>query len=162
MKKIAWVGLFMCVSAPAIAEDMYAGIKLGSSSYGLASTTAIGGFVGYHLNTIDKHLSIEGEVMSLGSANYFGTNQSIDSFGVSGVYAYPIDQKLSVFGKAGLSSVSWTYANPNRNAAWNGSFSSVGINLGAGADYRITPQFSLRAGYDSYTSLLYAAGMVSF
>jgi opacity protein-like surface antigen len=163
MKKIALVSLMALFVAPSYAQDMYAGLKLGSSSYGLASTTAIGGFFGYHLNEVDKHLSVEGEVMSLGSTTYLGTNQSISSFGVNGVYSYPIDPKFSVFGKAGLSWVQWTYSNPNnRNAAWNGTYSSLGLNLGAGAEYKITPQFAVRGGYDSDTSLLYAAGMVNF
>ena len=163
MKRITLITTLMALFAvPAIAQDMYAGLKLGSSSYGLASTTAIGGFFGYHLNSVDKHLSIEGEIMSLGSATYFGTNQSINSFGVNGVYSYPIDPKLSVFGKAGLSWVNWTYSNPNNNPAWNTSSSSLGINLGAGVDYKITQQFTVRGGYDTDTSLLYAAGMVNF
>lgn len=163
MKKIVLASLLLCIAAPAVAEDLYAGVKVGSSSYGLASTTAIGGFVGYHLNALDKRLSVEAEYMSLGSTTYFnGTNQSINSFGVSGVYAYPIDQKLSVFGKAGLNLVSWKYSNPNGTPAWNGSFSSLGINLGAGVDYKITPKFAVRAGYDTDTSLAYAAGLVNF
>lgn len=163
MKKIALVSLLAVLATPVYAQDMYAGLKLGSSGYGIASTTAIGGFVGYHLNSIDKHLSIEGEFMSLGSTTYFGTNQSINSFGVSGVYLYPIDSKLGVFGKAGLNWVSWTYSTPNNNAVWrNGTYSSVGINLGAGLDYKLTQQFTLRGGYDTDTSLLYAAGMVNF
>ncbi len=162
MKRFVSVGLLVCVAAPVAAQDMYAGLKLGSSTYGLASTTAIGGFFGYHLNAVDKHLSVEAEVMSLGSTTYVGTNQSMSAFGVNGVYSYPIDPKFSVFGKAGLSWVQWSYSNPNRNAAWNGTYSSLGLNLGAGAEYKITPQFAVRGGYDSDTSLLYAAGMVNF
>lgn len=164
MKKyLALASLMALYAVPVCAQDMYAGLKLGSSGYGLASTTAIGGFVGYHLNSIDKHLSIEGEFMNLGSTTYFGTNQSINSFGVSGIYNYPIDPKLSVFGKAGLNWVSWTYTTANNNAVWrNGSYSSFGINLGAGLDYKIDQKFTLRGGYDTDTSLLYAAGMVNF
>lgn len=163
MKKTAFVLTVALFATPVFAQDMYAGVKLGSSAYGLASTTAVGAFAGYHLNAIDKHLSVEAEFMSLGSTTYFGTNQSINSFGVSGVYVYPIAPQLGVFGKAGLNWVSWTYATPNNNAVWrNGTYSSVGINLGAGLDYKVTQQFTLRGGYDTDTSLLYAAGMVNF
>ena len=163
MKKyLALATLMALYAVPVCAQDMYAGLKLGSSGYGLASTTAIGGFVGYHLNSIDKHLSIEGEFMNLGSTTYFGTHQNINSFGVSGIYNYPIDPKLSVFGKAGLNWVSWTYSNPNGAGVWNGTYSSFGINLGAGLDYKIDQKFTLRGGYDTDTSLLYAAGMFNF
>ena len=100
--------------------------------------------------------------MNLGNAAFLGTRQSINSFGVSGIYNYPIDPKLSVFGKAGLNWVSWTYSNPNGVGAWNGTYSSFGINLGAGLDYKIDQKFTLRGGYDTDTSLLYAAGMLNF
>ncbi|MGZ3241793.1 MAG: outer membrane beta-barrel protein [Burkholderiaceae bacterium] len=169
MKKLlAAISLMLSMAAPAFADEspFYAGVSLGPSDIGSSSSTAVGAFVGYKLQNVKLgstgSLAIEGQYTSLGSFTY---SDHFSSLGVDGVALFPIDPvpKLSAFGKLGLNTIIGDYHC--------GTFCSYSkrsgpqLDFGFGAQYKFTPEFSLRAGYQYYDSnidTIYAAAIFHF
>jgi len=107
-------------------------------------------------------LALEGQYTSLGSDGY-GDNFS--SIGVDAVALFPIKsvQNLSVFGKLGINSISGNFSC-GRFCSYTSS-SSLVFDLGFGAQYKLSREFSVRAGYQYYDSnfdAVYVAGVYNF
>ncbi len=169
MKKIlaaALLALTTATSAFAAESPFYAGVSLGPSDLGSSNSTAVGAFVGYTLQGIKLantgSLAIEGQYTSLGSFTY---SDHFSSFGVDAVALFPISSvpKLSVFGKLGVNAITGDYHC--------GTFCSYSkrsgpqLDFGFGAQYKFTPEFGMRVGYqyyDSNISTIYAAAVFHF
>jgi opacity protein-like surface antigen len=67
-----------------------------------------------------------------------GTDATAYGFNLNGVYKYPLQNNLNLFGKAG---VSLTIAS-----AAGGSDSNFGLNSGGGVEYNLSNDMAIRAG----------------
>jgi opacity protein-like surface antigen len=169
MKKI-FVAIFLTfvVVEPVFSDQtpFYAGVSIGPSSIASSSSTAVGIFAGYKLENVKMGgsgtLAIEGQYTSLGSDAY---SDSFSSIGVDAVALFPIRtvRNLSVFGKLGLNSISGNFLCGNFCSYT--SSSGLVFDIGFGAQYKLSPEFSVRAGYHYYDTnfdSFYAAGIYNF
>ncbi|MGB8409154.1 MAG: outer membrane beta-barrel protein [Gallionella sp.] len=169
MKRIyATVLLAFAFASPVFAADtpFYGGLSIGPSSIASSSSTAIGIFAGYRLNNVKMGgmgtLALEAQYTSLGS-DLYGDNFA--SVGVDAVAFFPIKtaQNLSIFGTLGLNSISGNFSCGNLCSYT--SSSGLVLDAGFGGQYRLSSEFSVRAGYEYYDnnfSALYAAGIYNF
>lgn len=152
MKKFILLGLiFILVAAPAIAEGMYVGVKLGQANYDYSSITnndqaAFGLTAGF---IITETAAIEVEYNNLGGFDAPKVNVSGKAFSLSGVGSIRLNSQLSLFGKLGLAS---TTLDNRAKPGFVGdvSYSNTGLNFGLGAQYHISPFVGVRAGLDSF------------
>lgn len=159
MKKIAKAAfLFVLAAAPAAAADMYAdtylGVRMGSANYSYRTArnnnqVAYGFFAGYN---IDQVFSVEVEYTDLaGFESPIRTAQGSE-IGISGLASLALDEKLSAFAKLGISNSSLEdKAKPGfAGSGENVVSKNIGLSVGLGAQYRITPAVSIRGGFDIY------------
>jgi OOP family OmpA-OmpF porin len=160
-------------------NDWYIGAGYGSSSVdtGITAVTAsldeedtgFRLFAGLKLN---KNISIEGFYADLGESSLTGNtgdtfiidgvlygflvdNAAITAkakvFGFNGLFALPLNDRFSLFGKLGLAN--WQYdATVSGSGIASGSFSDDGTDFfyGAGASYAINNDWSVRGEYNLY------------
>lgn len=152
MKKITLLGLISTlVAAPAIAEDMYAGVKLGQANYDYSKITnndqsAFGFMAGF---IITENATVEVEYNNLGGYDSPTGNVSGRAFSLSGIGSMRLNSQFSLFGKLGLAS---TTLDDKAKPGFVGdvSYSNTGLNIGLGAQYNISPFVGVRAGLDSF------------
>lgn len=143
MKKIAIAALLSAfVAAPAVAADMYAGIKVGSvnNSAGSASesSSSFGVFGGH---TINPSFAVEVGYTDLGSVS--SGIIKFTALELSAVGSFPINEQLSLFGKLGMANTAETGLGltGNRTAA----------TFGFGGQYNVAPTVGVRVGFDRYS-----------
>ncbi len=143
MKKIAIVALLSAfAAAPAVAADMYVGIKAGSANKKVntvsESSSSFGISAGY---TINPNFALEAGYTDLGSVAS-GTI-SFKAFGVSAVGSYPINEQISVFVTLGMASTTETGfgLEGKRTAA----------TYGLGAQYNVSPTVGVRLGWEQHS-----------
>ncbi len=129
------------------ADGLYVGGSVGAPNYsnaingiggnGGGSGPAVNLYGGYQ---ISPHVAVEAGAYRLGSKS--DGNGTVKSHGVylDGVGTYEIAPKLSLLGRIGVAEARFTTTG--------GDDSSPGIRAGAGLEYELTPQMSLRAEYD--------------
>lgn len=152
MKKITLLGLiFTLVAAPAIAEGMYVGVKLGQANYDFGKITnndqaAFGFLAGFN---ITNNATVEVEYNNLGGYDHSLGIVSGRAFSLSGIGSIQLNSQFSLFGKLGLAS---TTLNDRAKPGVVGdlSYSNTGLNFGLGAQYNISPFVGVRAGLDSF------------
>lgn len=160
MNKTALAALLAAfVATPAIAADMYAGIKLGKARYSISGarpSTAIGVFGGYMFN---PNLAVEAGYIDLGSV---GTS-SATAADVSALFFYPGDVPFSLYAKLSYANSTWKDTN---QVQYNSSFT-----YGLGCQYDASQSLSFRFSWDRYligsqvainADVLGFAGMVRF
>lgn len=144
MKKIVIAALLSAfATAPALASDLYAGIKVGTARHWIDATRyqesvrAAGIFLGY---TVNPNVALEVEAINLGSLA--SNAASVGALNVSVVGSHHANEQISLFAKLGLAStredVSGTIAN------------HTGISFGAGGQYDINQSAGIRLAYDYY------------
>lgn len=154
--------------APALAATgpVYGGVSVGPSSIASSSSTAVGIFAGYKFENVRMSslgtLAMEGQYTSLGSDAY-GDNFS--SIGVDAVAFFPIRtvENLSLFGKLGLNSISGSFSCGSLCSY--SSSSGLVVDIGFGGQYKLSPEFGIRAGYQYYDTnfdAFYVAGTYNF
>ena len=156
MKKIAIaVVLLSAVVAPAVAADMYVGVRVGEAKTSIDNNTFNNGtldstnptgwgvFVGHDFN---PNLAIEAEYLNLGEIKGVGGGVKSTSFSVSGVGSFPINEQFSLFGKLGYAVItgkpggSFTGSDKNNRA----------VTYGLGGQFNVTPAVGVRLGWDRY------------
>lgn len=102
--------------------------------------TSLSLFGGYQFN---RYFAIEGGYIDLGEIEpgSGGASLEADTLHVSAIGMYPVNDRLSLYGKAGLHS----WDADTGLAVLDGEDSSTDLTYGAGAQYRFTDRFSLRA-----------------
>lgn len=171
------------VATPSFAADtegkVYAGIRAGQSNL-TNSPIGFGVFGGYTIfepNTFKGKffsklkISVEGEYMDHGSANYSIGSVKASSIGASAVAKYPFNSKFSALVSAGLArtTVDTTIAPvtffgttiPGSST----TSTSFGLHGGVAGEYNVIPEVTLRAGYDFYpnsVNMLSAAAIYNF
>lgn len=153
MKKITLLSFILTLaSAPAIAEGMYIGVKLGQANYDYNKITnndqsAFGLMAGF---VITETATVEVEYNNLGGYDSATGNVSGRAFSLSGIGLIPLNSQFSLFGKLGLTSTTLDdKAKPPRFVG-DVSYSNTGLNFGLGAQYNISPFVGVRAGLDSF------------
>jgi opacity protein-like surface antigen len=143
MKKL--IGAFLlatAVATPAAAGDgpFYIGAEVGSDHFGV-----LGGYKFDDMFAVEMNYNVFDDKSV---PTFFGNtiNTEAWSFGVSGVGTFPIVAVpgLSVFGKLGFERVEWEVTD-----TWYGTTVSgddIDFTASGGAQYAITPDFSVRAG----------------
>lgn len=153
MKKKTLIGFIVLIltTTPAIAESVYAGVKLGQANYNYNKITnndqaAFGLTAGF---VITEAAAIEVEYNNLGGYDTATGNVSGRAFSLSGIGSVRLSPQLSLFGKLGLAS---TTLDDTAKPGFVGdvSYSTVGLNIGLGAQYNISPFVGVRAGLDSF------------
>jgi OOP family OmpA-OmpF porin len=165
MKKILAVVL-LSTAAPAFAGSVdmtgfYAGLTLGTGSASFSapagsgltvetpkSKPVYGAFGGYRYN---QNLAVE---LAYSGASYFYTTTPAGvkylskqiAFSVAAVGTYPVNDTFSVFGKLGVASTS-----SENNAVAEQTTRRFAPTIGAGAEYKFTPNISGRLGVDVYS-----------
>lgn len=159
MKKIAIVALLSAfAAAPAAAENMYAGVKMGSAHHGYSAVqgggtiknnnqSGVGFFAGYNINEM---FSAEAEYTKLGGFDTsFSTIQG-SALGLSGVASFAIDRQFAAFGKLGISNSSLEDKPANGAGGSTITYRNTGVSVGLGVQYNATPAISIRGGFDIY------------
>lgn len=146
-------GLGYSTISPDFGESKLAG--LGQNSSQQKNDTGFKLYGGYQFN---KNWAIETQYINLGKYKADGTGlwkggkASVKAFGiaVNGVGSYYFSEDFSVFAKAGFmqSRLDGEYAAAGSTLSAR-STRTVAL-LGLGAEYRLTPQLSLRAEYEYY------------
>ena len=144
---VATAALAGALHLSARAEGLYVGGSIGRPSYGDAingigtSNSGVSGklFGGYQ---IAPGLAVEAGVADLGrSSNASGTIKSHGEY-LDAVGSIPLAHGFSLLGSAGIDHVDLDTSN--------GDDSGFGLKLGAGAEYSLSPNASLRAEYERY------------
>lgn len=136
----------------------YAGVGLGvsyatiknvstgrSDSYSSSGLNLLGGY------QFNQNFAIEAEYVDLGKFTTSIVEIASTGLGVSGVGVIPLANNLSLFGKIGIASVDTkASARPGWVLLVPASESKVGVSLGLGGQYEITPNATLRLSLNSY------------
>jgi len=142
MKNIAiamLLGAF--VAAPAVADDMYVGLKLGSTKnevQQVSNTSSIYGIYGGY--RIIQNVAVEAGYTDLGSMASGAVK--ISSVELSGVGSIPINEQFSLYVKLGLAQT----AEKAPGLTVNRSTATIGL----GGLYNATPTIDARFGVDVY------------
>ncbi len=153
MKKITLLGFIVLIitATPVHAEGMYVGVKLGQASYGYSGVTnndqaAFGLLAGF---VITENAAIEVAYDGLGGFDSNSGNVTGRAFSLSGIGSIRLNPQFSLFGKLGLAS---TTLDDRAKPGFVGdvSYSNLGLNVGLGAQYNISPFVSVKAGLDSF------------
>jgi OOP family OmpA-OmpF porin len=175
MKKIAIaIMLSAFVAAPAVAADLYAGVKLGSVNYGYGNVTnndqigfgLLGGFA------FNENFAVEAEYTSLGGFDSPQGTIKGSSFGVSGIGSVPLNQQFSLFGKLGIASTSLK-DSPKPGYVGVYTYNYSGLTVGVGGQYNVSPVVGIRVGFDWYkvgdsvsgtssANMMYVGGVFKF
>jgi len=152
MKKLATALLLsIAVTDPAVATEMYVGVKLGIVNYGYSNVTnnsQMGfGFLGGY--AFSENFAVEAEYNNLGgfdSPAFPPETIKGSSFGLSGVGSYPFSQEFSLYGKLGISN------STLRDTVFGVTtdITNTGVNAGFGGQYNISKEIGIRVGIDIY------------
>lgn len=160
MKKTSLVVLLSAMfAAPAFADDLYLGAKMGQANYGyanVANNSQLGvGFLGGM--AINQNIALEAEYNTLGGFDSPTGNIKGSALSMSGLGFLPLNRQVSLFGKLG---VAVTTLNDTAKPGFVGNFSytSTAITYGLGAQFYMSRELSIRAGYDSYSVGTAASG----
>ena len=121
----------------------YAGGSLGQSDLGPDEDTAIKIFGGYQIN---RNFAVEFGYTDLGDVSSGGVTVEANALELVGVGKLPLDNKFSLYGLIGLAKV-------EAEATVFGirvSDDTTELTFGFGAQYDITPQFSVRGQWQRY------------
>ena len=135
------------LTTPVHAEGLYVGGSIGAPHFGdgvdgiTGNGTGVSGklYGGY---TVNPNFALEGGIATLGRIN--NANGTVNGHGVylDAVGLLPLGANFSLLGSLGV-------AHVNLNTS-NGDDAGVGLKLGLGAEYAISPRVSLRGEYENY------------
>ena len=161
MKKIVIAALLLLFAAtPALADNT--GRYYFAADFGVANCCNLPNYSpgwsnpgviriagGYHFSpvfAVELGYSMFGD--SNGSAPPYGlATLSLSSFQVVAVGSLPLSPQFDLIGKLGLAN---NYEDYSDESGGYGSFSQSGLMIGAGAEFHVNSQVSLRALYDNY------------
>lgn len=154
MKKFAIVALLSAfAAAPAVAENMYIGVNVGSAHHGYSnvsnnSQSGVGIFAGYNINEM---FSAEVGYTTLGGFDTAGGSIiKGKAVGISGVANVAINKEFSGFGKLGISNSSLEDKAAPGFTGPTITHSNTGLTVGLGVQYNATPTVGIRGGFDVY------------
>ena len=151
MKKIALVVLLSAgVAVPAVASDMYVGVRAGKANVSLDNTVltddsanGYGVFGGYSFSPM---FALEGEYLGFGEVTQGAGGVKSSGLSLSGVGSFPIGEEFSLFGKLGYAKITSKPTGTNTGA----NAKSSGVSYGLGGQYNVSSSVGIRAGWDKY------------
>jgi|JI9StandDraft_2_1071091.scaffolds.fasta_scaffold184354_2 opacity protein-like surface antigen len=107
-------------------------------------------FAGY---TLDNNFAIEMSAFNSGSmvvqgGNDSGSEEKVKGFDLVGVYHYGLNDRLSVFGKAGFARLNESYRSLHSGGVMTQKTSTTSPVLGIGLKYQINKEIALRTEYE--------------
>ena len=156
-KKIFAAALLSTLMAPALAENMYGSLSLGSafdndlSGFGQTSTgMSYNLMFGYNVNkNFAAEIGYSSFLNNAGVANTVATTETADGFEAAGIGKLPVNDKFAVFGRLG-------YANISAKYSLNGTVGRTeylsGLVYGAGVQFDINKKIGVRVGYNIYNT----------
>lgn len=156
-KKIFAIALLSTLMAPALAENMYGALSLGSAfdndlaGFGQTSNDmSYNLMLGYKINkNFAAEIGYSSFLSDAGVANTVATTETADGFEAAGIGMLPFNDKLAVFGRLG-------YANLSAKYSLNGAVGRTeylsGLVYGAGVQFDINKQIGVRVGYNIYNT----------
>lgn len=126
------------VAAPVSSQQLagfYAGAELGNADFGDDDDTAIKVLGGYQVNR-----NIAAEVAY--SMLYDKGGAEVNALELVGIFSFPLQNQLSVFGKLG-------FANVDVETRF-GSDDKTELTYGIGAQYDVSQRLGVRAGWQRY------------
>lgn len=171
MKKsvFAVLALSALITTPALADNsgkFYGALDLGAVSYSNATVTVNGTpntfknpsmyriAGGYHFSPM---LAAEVAYASFADSVLTGAAGNItlgaSSFQVAAVGSYPLTTEFDVIGKLGLAANSAKLTTTGAFAGQGSTGSKTDLLIGAGAQYNVNKQFSIRAQYESFGAI---------
>jgi OmpA-OmpF porin, OOP family len=177
MKKIAIVLLLSAVAVPAVASDMYVGLRAGQAKTNidnntfnnstLTSTnpTGWGVFIGHDFN---PNFAFEAEYLNLGEIKAGTSSAKSTGFSLSGIGSIPLNENFSLFGKLGFAMIT---GSPGGSYTGNDKKSRA-LTYGLGGQFNLNPSVGIRLGWDKYkfndtglsgnASLISVGGLIKF
>lgn len=160
MKKVFLLALLSSTFAlPAVAGDLYLGAKMGQANYGYANVSnnnqlGFGLLGGMYVN---QNIALEAEYNNLGGFDSATGNIKGSALSMSGIGMLPLNREMSLFGKLGFAV---TTLNDTAKPGFVGNFSYVntGVTYGIGAQFNVSRELGIRAGYDSFAVGTTASG----
>lgn len=159
MNKKGWIVAMLGAAAMAASSGALAQRAAPAAEAGWYATGAVGMnddfddettfrfAAGYQVN---RNLSVELGYINLGEFSAFGVNTEASAFEVIGLYKFPVANKLSVYGLAGLARIEVETSGTFFGVPVSGSDDSIELTLGIGVQYDITPKFAVRGQYQDY------------
>ena len=148
MKKSIFIAALLSavVAAPAVAENMYAGVNIGSakindSGYDTSTSYALLG--GHNFN---ENVAAEIAYSNFGKEVRFGVTSKSSALSVSAVGSFVAYDPITLFGKLGFASTKLDIQNAT-------TARKTGLTYGFGAQFNVTDGGSagyIRVGYDVY------------
>jgi OOP family OmpA-OmpF porin len=141
-------GLLAAGIGTAQAEGLYIGGQVGAPDYHSSLNGVSGGGSGMGLKLyggyqINPNFAVEGGVFGLGHIDDVTGKVQTRGLFVDAVGLYPLGTNWSLLGSAGLAAARF-------DSSAVGDDDSPGLKLGAGLQYDLSKQVSLRAQYDRY------------
>jgi opacity protein-like surface antigen len=121
---------------------------------------------GYQL---DRNLSVELGYINLGEVSLpFGASAEASAFELIGLYKYPVANRFSIYGLAGLARIKSEVTAPaitipglGTVGGGSSSDSSIELTYGFGVQYDFAPNFGVRAQWQDYDgAAVLSAGIV--
>jgi OOP family OmpA-OmpF porin len=143
--------LIFSFSLPASSEHMYGAISIGNTSEtdlsGLGQTASGMSYsvlFGFHLNKKFAYELGYSSLLSNATVANVTTKKTLRGIEVAGVASYPIDEQYSLFGRLGYANMDPSYSSGPLVET------DVGFVYGVGAQYELSKQIGIRAGYNIY------------
>jgi opacity protein-like surface antigen len=126
-------------------------------SSSMSSGTSMAGGIGY---AFGEKLAVEAGYFNSGTLAYTGTASGIGvsadvkvtAMQIALIGSLPLNDKFSFYGKIGYSSATTDTTARVGPASASTSDKNNGATYGVGAMYKVSNQFSIRAGYEQYAS----------
>lgn len=156
-KNILAATLLSTLMAPALAENMYGSLSLGSAfDNDLAGFSQTSTGMSYNLMfgyKVNKNFSAEIGYSSFLSnakvANTVATTETADGFEAAGIGQLPVNDKFAVFGRLGYTNISAKYS---LNGTVGRTEYLSGLVYGLGVQYDINKKVGARLGYNIYNT----------
>ncbi len=156
-KKIFAITLLSTLMAPALAENMYGSLSLGSAFdndlSGFSQTSSDISYnlmLGYKINkNFAAEIGYSSFLSDAGVANTVATTETADGFEAAGIGMLPFNDKLAVFGRLGYANLSAKYI---LNSAVGRTEYLSGLVYGAGVQFNTNKKIGIRVGYNIYNT----------
>ncbi len=155
MKKIAIAVVLSVVAVPAVASDMYVGVRAGQAKTSIDNNTFNNSTLtstnptGWGLligSIFNPNFSVEAEYLNLGEIKAGTGSAKSTGFSLSGVGSIPLNEQFSLFGKVGYALIT---GKPG--GSFTGSdIKSRAFTYGVGGQLNLGSSVGIRLGWDKY------------
>jgi opacity protein-like surface antigen len=131
----------LAISAQAQTAGYYGGVEMFNSRFTDTSTTGGGVFAGYRLG---NGLAFEVNGNRIGTFDLGPVKASVSQLSVSALYAMPLSNTVSVYGRLGYGNMRVTQTSSFSNRGVN---AGNGVVYGGGISYQVNKQVAIRGEF---------------